>query len=118
MPVRLGGGAFADNVSEFLFLDVFKAFTSAIEGFEGFDQCFRHAAMGFIGSAHNCKALGTRNPLMAVLIVEANAEEVSLLVGGIVHGNCSLDAKTAVLFLGSFAADVGKRLILLNPDFP
>ena len=115
--VGLGGGTFADNIGEFFLLDAFEVFAAAIKCLKCSDQSLSHSAMRFFGTAHNCKVLGTGHPLVTVLVIEANAEEVSLLVGRIVHEYRLSDAKRVVLFLGPLAANVGKRLILLNPDF-
>lgn len=83
--LRLGGSAFADNIVQFLFLDIFEALAAAFEGFKCLNQCLRHPAVCLVGTADDCKTVGAGDALVAVFIVETYTEEVGLLLVGVVH---------------------------------
>ena len=124
-----GGGlswrGFVDDVGEFGAFDLGEGFAAVFEFLEGFDEGLGHAFVGFLGAADDGELLGGGDALVAVLVVEADAEDAGdggsgafaffhggefarsgfaddgaarFVVGGLAHGVESGDANDAGKF--------------------
>lgn len=81
------GGVF-DDIGKLLWLDFMQVFAAFLQLFESLDNGLGHAAMRFIGPAHNCELLTRSDSLVTVLIIEAEPKKSgfgSVLVGLFTH---------------------------------
>ena len=67
-----------DDLGEFFGLDLGEVLAALLQLFEGFYNGFGHAPMCFLGAAEDGELLTGRNAFMAVVIVEAEADECGI----------------------------------------
>jgi hypothetical protein len=69
------------DVFEFMALDGIQAFALTVEGFESFDDSFRHSRVRLLRAANYGEAFGLSHTLMAVCVVESDTQKLSFATG-------------------------------------
>ena len=64
------------RLGEFLRLHGLEFFAAGLQFLESLNDRFRHAAMGFVRTADDGKLLGGSQAFVAVLVIEADAQQV------------------------------------------
>ena len=68
-----------NNLGQFVRFDGLQGLAALLEGLEGLDDGLGHAAVGLLGATDDGELLGGGQPLVAVGMVEADAQEVNEL---------------------------------------
>jgi len=79
----LSGRGFVDDVGEFGAPDLGEGFAAVFEFLEGFDEGLGHAFVRFLGAANDGELVGGGDAFVAVLVVEADAEDSGDGAGGL-----------------------------------
>lgn len=69
-----------DNLGEFTPINILQTLIAAFQFLEGLYHGLSHAAVGFLRTADEHELFALGDPLVAVLIIQANADQTSRLV--------------------------------------
>ena len=114
-----------DDVFEFIRVDLIEVLASAVESFKSFYYSLCHALVCFLGASDNGKVLGLGDALVAVYLVQADADQLNgcffwllcSVLYGAVHFNLIKVRCRRIVSIDAHTANVPEGTVLFERDF-